>query len=81
MLYKAGIEEGDVIISYNKEDINDMRDLTTKVANTYIGKNIKIKVIRFGKLIDLKVKIGRLEGNEDTLKSKSSEEIKRILGA
>ena len=77
---KAGIEEGDVIISYNKEDINDMRDLTTKVANTDIGKNIKIKVIRFGKLIDLKVKIGRLEGNEDTLKSKSSEEIKRILG-
>ena len=78
--YKAGIEEGDVIISYNKEDINDMRDLTTKVANTDIGKNIKIKVIRFGKLIDLKVKIGRLEGNENTLSTKPSGEIKKILG-
>ena len=77
---KAGIEEGDVIISYNKEDINDMRDLTTKVANTDIGKNIKIKVIRFGKLIDLKVKIGRLEGNENTINTKPSGEIKKILG-
>ena len=77
---KAGIEEGDVIISYNKEDINDMRDLTTKVANTDIGKNIKIKVIRFGKIIDLKVKIGRLEGNENTEDLKPSGEIKKILG-
>ena len=77
---KAGIEEGDVIISYNKEDINDMRDLTTKVANTDIGKNIKIKVIRFGKIIDLKVKIGRLEGNESSLESKPSGNIKKILG-
>ena len=36
--------------------------------------------IRFGKIIDLKVKIGRLEGNEDSLKSKPSGEIKEILG-
>jgi serine protease Do len=77
---KAGIEENDVIISYNGEDIKDVRDLTTKVANTDIGKNVKIQAIRFGKIIDLKVKIGRLEGNEDTLKSKPSGEIKEILG-
>ena len=62
---KAGIEEGDVIIGFNKEEINDMRDLTTKVANTDIGKKIKIKLIRFGKEVELKVKIGRLEGNEN----------------
>ena len=77
---KAGIEENDVIISYNGEDIKDVRDLTTKVANTDIGKNVKIQAIRFGKIIDLKVKIGRLEGNEDSLKSKPSGEIKEILG-
>ena len=69
---KAGIEEGDVIIGYNKEDINDMRDLTTKVANTDIGKKVKIKLIRFGKEVELKVKIGRLEGNENKVNEESS---------
>ena len=77
---KAGIEEGDVIIGYNKEDINDMRDLTTKVANTDIGKKVKIKLIRFGKEVELKVKIGRLEGNENKVNEESSDDIDKILG-
>ena len=77
---KAGIEEGDVIIGYNKEDINDMRDLTTKVANTDIGKKVKIKLIRFGKEVELKVKIGRLEGNENKVNEESSGDIDKILG-
>jgi len=78
--YKAGIEEGDVIIGYNKEEINDMRDLTTKVANTDIGKKIKIKLIRFGKEVELKVKIGRLEGNENKINEEASNIIDKILG-
>ena len=77
---KAGIEEGDVIIGYNKEEINDMRDLTTKVANTDIGKKIKIKLIRFGKEVELKVKIGRLEGNENKINEEVSNNIDKILG-
>ena len=77
---KAGIEEGDVIIGYNKEEINDMRDLTTKVANTDIGKKIKIKLIRFGKEVELKVKIGRLEGNENKVNEEASNNIDKILG-
>ena len=77
---KAGIEEGDVIIGFNKEEINDMRDLTTKVANTDIGKKIKIKLIRFGKEVELKVKIGRLEGNENKVNEEASNNIDKILG-
>lgn len=77
---KGGIKEGDVIIEYNKEDINDMRDLTTKVANTDIGKRIKIRLIRFGKEIELKVKIGRLEGNENKVNEDIIDNIEKILG-
>lgn len=77
---KGGIKEGDVIIGYNKEDINDMRDLTTKVANTDIGKRIKIRLIRFGKEIELKVKIGRLEGNENKVNEEIVDNVEKILG-
>jgi Trypsin-like serine proteases, typically periplasmic, contain C-terminal PDZ domain len=35
---KAGIETGDVIIKFGGKDINKMRELTTNVANTDIGK-------------------------------------------
>ena len=77
---KGGIKEGDVIIEYNKEDINDMRDLTTKVANTDIGKRIKIRLIRFGKEIELKVKIGRLEGNENKVNEEIVDNVEKILG-
>jgi serine protease Do len=77
---KAGIQESDIIIAYNNEDIKKLRDLTSKVANTNVGKKVKVKVIRFGKIIDLKVKIERLEGNEDALKLKSDDEVKKILG-
>jgi serine protease Do len=77
---KAGIKEGDVIIGYNKEEITDMRDLTTKVANTDIGKKIKIKLIRFGREVELKVKIGRLEGNENKVNEEDSNNIDKILG-
>ena len=77
---KAGIEEGDVIVGYNKEEIKDMRDLTTKVANTDIGKKIKIKLIRFGKEVELKVKIGRLEGNENKINEETFKNIDKVLG-
>ena len=53
---------------------------TSFFVKEIIVKNIKIKVIRFGKIIDLKVKIGRLEGNENTEDLKPSGEIKKILG-
>ncbi|GIS06848.1 MAG: hypothetical protein CM15mP109_16040 [Candidatus Dadabacteria bacterium] len=56
-----------------------MRDLTTKVANTDIGKKVKIKLIRFGKEVELKVKIGRLEGNENKV-NEDPLVIDKILG-
>ncbi len=78
---KAGIETGDVIIKFGKTDINKMRDLTTNVANTEIGKKVKVELIRLGKKKTLSVKLGRLEGNEESLITGQTEsKSKKIMG-
>jgi serine protease Do len=48
---KAGIQESDIIIAYNNEDIKKLRDLTTKVANTKVGKKLKLKLSVLEKLL------------------------------
>ena len=78
---KAGIETGDVIVKFGSKDINKMRELTTNVANTDIGKRVKVELIRLGKAKTVTVKLGRLEGNEESfLKGQIEEESKKILG-
>ena len=78
---KAGIETGDVIIKFGGKDINKMRELTTNVANTDIGKRVKVELIRLGKNKTVTVKLGRLEGNEESfLKGEVEGESKKILG-
>ncbi len=43
---KAGIKQGDVILSFNGHDIAEMRDLPNIVANTPIGTTAKITLWR-----------------------------------
>ncbi len=78
---KAGIETGDVIIKFGNKEINKMRELTTNVANTEIGKNVRVELLRLGKKKTVTVKLGRLEGNEDSyLEGEIEGESKKILG-
>ena len=58
---EAGIETGDVIIKFGDKDINKMRELTTNVANTEIGKKVKVELIRLGKNKTLTVKLEDLK--------------------
>jgi serine protease Do len=60
----AGIEAGDVIIAYNGKPIHEMKELPRAVAETEIGKEAILKVLRKGKEIEIKVAIGRLEDGE-----------------
>ena len=78
---KAGIETGDVIIKFGNKEINKMRELTTNVANTEIGKNVRVELLRLGKKKTVTVKLGRLEGNEDSyIEGEIGDESKKILG-
>jgi serine protease Do len=60
----AGIQTGDVIISFDGKPIKEMRDLPRVVADTPVGKQVAIVVIRKRKEQTLTVKLGRLEDGE-----------------
>jgi serine protease Do len=65
----AGFEQGDVILSYNGEAIDAVRDLTRKVADTDPGDEAQVTVWRGGKKVDLNVEIGQMPGNDQVVAS------------
>jgi serine protease Do len=60
----AGIEPGDVIVKFDGKDIKEMRDLPRAVADTPVGKQTPVIVIRKGKEETKSVTLGRLEDGE-----------------
>jgi serine protease Do len=60
----AGIKSGDVIVKFDGKDIRDMRDLPRVVADTPVGKEVPVVVIRSGKEVTIMVTLGRLEDGE-----------------
>src|SRR5882762_8637860 len=60
----AGIEPGDVIVTFDGKEIKEMRDLPRAVADTPVGKDVPVIVIRKGKEETRIVKLGRLEDGE-----------------
>jgi serine protease Do len=70
---KADIKAGDVIIEFNGQKLDAMRQLPRIVAETPIGKEAEVKIIRDGKEISRTVKVGELEKAEtDGLVEKAS---------
>ena len=57
----AGIQPGDVVVKFDGHDVKEMRDLPRIVADTPVGKEVDVVVIRKGKEQTLKVTIGRLK--------------------
>lgn len=73
----AGIKSGDVILTFNGHPVEEMRDLPRMVAETPIDQKATVKVLRNGKQIELKVKVGELpedvkERKESGVEDKSS---------
>ena len=60
----AGIEAGDVVVKFDGKDIKEMRDLPRIVADTAVGKDVEVIVVRKGKEEKKIVKLGRLEDGE-----------------
>ena len=57
---KAGVQPGDVIVSYNGQMIDRSSDLPLLVGNTKPGTMANLKVFRDGKTVDLPVTVGEL---------------------
>jgi serine protease Do len=60
----AGIEPGDIVVRFDGKDVKTMRDLPRIVADTAVGKDVEVVVVRKGKEVTKTVKLGRLEDGE-----------------
>lgn len=57
---EAGIQEGDVIVSYNGKSVMDMDSLVAYVAESNVGDEVKIGIVRNG---DTSVEVTAVLGN------------------
>ena len=68
---KAGIEQGDVIVSFDGRRVDDSKDLSRIVASTTVGKTVTVKLLRDGKEVERQAKVGEME-EENTAKTEKS---------
>jgi serine protease Do len=57
----AGLEPGDVVLTFDGKMIREMRDLPRIVADTPVGKKVEVSILRRGEEITKTVEIGRLD--------------------
>jgi serine protease Do len=60
----AGIEPGDVVIKFDGLDIKEPKDLSRAVADSAVGKEVEVVIIRKGLEETRKVTLGRLEDSD-----------------
>jgi serine protease Do len=61
---KAGLKQGDVILSFNGNEVSRLRDLPRIVAETAPDTKAKMKVWRNGETTDLQATLGELPNTE-----------------
>ena len=60
----AGIEPGDVVIRFDGKDIKEPKDLSRVVADTAVGKQVDVVIIRKGKEETKQVTLGKLDDTD-----------------
>ena len=60
----AGVESGDVIVSFNGREVEDSGELVRVVGNTEVGLSVPIVVFRDGERVELDITLGRREEAE-----------------
>ena len=79
---EAGMRPGDVIVEYDGKEITQMSMVPTLVAQTPVGQEVSVKVMRQGQEKELLVTIGKLEEEvEPEVPSSPQAEEKLGLGA
>ncbi len=63
---KAGIKQGDVVISFNGQEIAEMRHLPLIVAETPFDTSVPVTILRQGKQMNFQVKLGELDETAET---------------
>jgi len=58
---EAGVRSGDVILSFDGQEVTDTRELVRRVGNTEVGKEVRMTVFREGETQTLRITLGRRE--------------------
>ncbi len=79
---KSGIKEGDIITTFDGQDVKNSNGLVKVVAATQVDKVVEVSIIREGKKITLKVKTGQRPDDieEESLVVQSNKTAWRGLG-
>jgi serine protease Do len=62
---KAGIRQGDVIITVNKREVNPDETVSYLIANTPVGSRVPVEIIRNGKRMTIPVTVGQRPTEEE----------------
>src|SRR6202140_4911666 len=65
----AGIEPGDVVVKFDGKEIKEPKDLSRVVADTAVGKEVDVVIIRKGAEETRKVTLGRLEDGDKAVQA------------
>src|SRR6266487_441981 len=65
----AGIEPGDVVVKFDGKDIKEPKDLSRVVADTAVGKEVDVVIIRKGAEETRKVTLGRLDDGDKAVQA------------
>jgi serine protease Do len=60
----GGIQPGDVVLSFDGDPVDQMRDLPRMVADTPVGETVAVEVWRRGAIETVSIDIGRLDEGE-----------------
>lgn len=71
---KAGMQRGDVIISFAGKQIKKMSDLPFLVADTAVGKNAEVQVVRNGKELAFTVLVAEMPEGKVSVQGRPSGE-------
>lgn len=61
---RAGIRQGDIIVGIDGREVRDVQQLQRLVAETPVGKQVEVRVIREKKEVRLSMKLGSAESAE-----------------
>nr|WP_245615508.1 DegQ family serine endoprotease [Afifella pfennigii] len=70
----AGLVPGDVIVEFDGREVPSMRDLPGIVADTPVGKDVEVTVLRKGQELTVRAELGRLEEEEQLIAGRSGED-------
>ena len=71
---KAGLKQGDVILSFNGSEVDHLRDLPRLVAATAPDSAATMSVWRNGQKVQLQATVGELSNNEQVASTSSGQE-------